>query len=173
MSLPRLAEVHAFREVVDGKKVLTFGSERIDGRDLLLSVSLDMPIEAVLAEVKDLFKAYRWSDRLDRGLERKEVDYDLKASVTRIQKDEEIAFKPSKESGRAIGLWLWDYLGGQVEEADDGGKIKAIKAVMEVPGFDRLGFAESEERMFYRLLEKTDICIKKGRVASMGYVTVS
>jgi len=71
---------------------------------------------------------------------------------------------------RAVGLWLWDYIQehyGRHKGLPHGAKSNARKAFKA--GFDvaKLGYAESDARVFDRLYTRTNECIQKPEVLTM------
>lgn len=167
-SFPRLVEPLAFRTVEDGAKVVEFGGERIEGRDLLVAVSLDMPVKAVIAELEDLLKAYRYQDRFERGVSNEAVDYDNSAEAQRIRKSDDIAFRSSKEGARALGLWLWDYLNERDGLHDRGERAEAVRAMKEKHVPAAMGYYVSEDEVYFRWIRQTIKCVDAGEVYTVG-----
>lgn len=165
---PKMAESLAFRHMENGKKIIEFGGERIEGRDVLLAVSLDMPVKAIVAELEDLLKACQYRDRFERGMGGEEVDYGNDAEAERIRKGDGIAFRPGKEGARALGLWLWDYLDECDGLQDRGLRAEAIRAMKEDYDPATLGYYVSEDDVFFRWIRQTIKCVDSGEVDTVG-----
>lgn len=85
---------------------------------------------------------------------------------TTIELNPDTKFDPLHWGGRAIGLWLWDYVQDHGGESKRGVQAEAIRTLKERSGdaLVTLGFAASEERVFRNLLKKTFQCIEAGEV---------
>lgn len=71
---------------------------------------------------------------------------------------------------RAVGLWLWDYIQehyGRHIDLPHGAKTRARKAFRACCDVDKLGYGESEARVFDRLYSRTNECIQKPEVLPM------
>lgn len=71
---------------------------------------------------------------------------------------------------RAVGLWLWNYIQiryGRHVDLPHGAKSEARKALKSRFDVGKLGYSDSEPRVFDRLYARTNECIQKSEVLPM------
>ena len=67
------------------------------------------------------------------------------------------------DGSRAIGIWLFDYILDK-----ECSPTRAIKELRKLPSFEKLGKADSSNRVFERIYARTEQCIEKAEVLSFS-----
>lgn len=82
--------------------------------------------------------------------------------------DPKLPFHVEKSAPRAVGLWLWDYMQNTGAPDARGAQAAAILAIKRqlTSKLARLGYANSEERVFRSFIMKTTASIKAATVLS-------
>lgn len=146
----------------------------------MLSINLDLSLDQILEEDRLLKERYD-----DAKNERGFLNCDLLKEMSLADPDEfrmrmaqfgdeeiteryirsnpEVSFKID-DTPRAVGLWLWDFM----QENDCGEVSKAKDAFKQTFDYIALGFDSKEDRQYRRLVERTEDCIAKPEVMTMG-----
>lgn len=122
-------------------------------------------IEVILEEVRTLYSIKR--KQLSESLSRKELDDEyadlhnpdmLMDSIQ--QANPSVPAKKFPNTPRVIGLWLWD----AVQQTGIDNIAHHERAFKEIKSIDRTGYEDSDYRVFSRLYQLTQMCIKKAEV---------
>lgn len=121
-------------------------------------IRMSHSLEHVLAEVKYLYNSFSGKGKNITGV-----------PIQLIKEYHGLGFALN-HNPRAVGLWLWDYIQkryGQHEDLPHGAKAEARKAFKSRFDAGKLGYSDSDPRVFDRLYTRTNECIQKPEVLSM------
>ncbi|WP_316901012.1 hypothetical protein [Pseudodesulfovibrio indicus] len=157
------------REFQEGIKVLYDGGSPIFGYDALVAIDFDRPISEIQFQIENVKKEFEIYREIERGGNSFPTDFKTtEIEKIGIQKNPNIQFKIGAENSRAVGIWIWDYIQNSENPQKRGIISEAVRTLRERFDLGRLGYDESESRVFRNILAKTQKCIDAAEVLSLS-----
>lgn len=156
-----------FREKEKGRRVVESEGQKWEDYDALVAIDLSASNESILQEL-DLLRGILGTIEANERGESAEFRQEDEYLIARfnIQARKSVSFDPGSPQSRAVGLWLWDSIYGELDgrPPKHGAIIEAIRAFKSQFDYAALGYAASESDVFRKLIRCTVNCIDKAEV---------